>query len=96
MNNAVQKPDIEFKIKRRGYWHSYGHVYFHPLKIFLFGKKVWGYKNITGFEQKVKLEMLKQIYKEVIGNGSHTQGSILHYLSTEISRITGVNLPKSK
>ena len=44
-SQPAQKPDIEFRRKLGiGHYRSYGHIYFHPLKIFLFGKKIWGYK----------------------------------------------------
>ncbi len=47
MNETVRKPDIEFirKIKG-GYCRSYGHIYFKPFIVNLFGKTIIGKKHL--------------------------------------------------
>lgn len=65
-------------------------------------KKIKPEQTLRIIEAKIKksiletreLETLKKVYKEVIRNGSHDRASILHYLATEISKITGVNSQK--
>lgn len=105
MNQAAQKPDIEItrKITKDGmFQRSLVIIYWKPLFVWAFGKKVIDFRSRynkeimeaetvkNALEQK-ELETLKRVYREVISNGSHTQGSILHYLAKEISKITGVN-----
>jgi len=45
--NAVRRPDIEFKRKIGvGSYRSYGHIYWKPLIIYLFGKVWIGAKHL--------------------------------------------------
>ena len=38
---AARRPDIEFKRKLKdGSYRSYGHIYFKPLVVFLFGRMI--------------------------------------------------------
>ena len=47
MNNAARKPDIEFLRKMKGGWtRSYGHIYFKPFIVHLFGKTIIGKKHL--------------------------------------------------
>lgn len=47
MSNAYRKPDIEFGRKIGvGYYRTYGHIYFKPLIVHLFGKTIIGKKHL--------------------------------------------------
>jgi hypothetical protein len=44
---AVRKPDIEFTRQiEPGHYISYGHIYFKPLIVHLFGKTIIGKKHL--------------------------------------------------
>lgn len=46
MNTAIRRPDIEFRRKLKdGSFVSYGHIYFKPFIVFLFGKVIIGKKH---------------------------------------------------
>ena len=45
-NQAMRKPDIEFVIKKKGFCRSYGHIYFKPFIVNLFGKTIIGKKHL--------------------------------------------------
>lgn len=45
MNTAVKRPDIEFTRRLKdGSCRSYGHIYFKPFVVYLFGKIIIGKK----------------------------------------------------
>jgi hypothetical protein len=45
----AKKPDIEFRRQIKvGTYRTYGHIYFRPLVVHLFGKTIIGGKHLKG------------------------------------------------
>jgi hypothetical protein len=59
--NEARKPDIEFSRKMKGGWvKSYGHIYFKPLIVHLFGKTIIGKSNLKSKSGGIKNEENKR------------------------------------
>lgn len=45
-------------------------------------------------EAETRKQVIKEIYSEVIGNGSHDRSSIIHMLTHKYKEITGIDVPR--